>query len=219
MAAVVVVCCNYFLKIFSVLELIDCFRSFQDIFTNFLTFVFHIFFTDSNKYSKWTAALMVSQQSSSGQLLEIITPYHFGFFAAWGRSTPDYWPEVSSQADPLNFAFPPPQSQLQSHLNSDLQQSWFSTSALPPAAASGGAYCWQTRYPPTYPPGPGSGLSRDSSRDDLTSVEFDQVFDYEERFRVDRRKLELLMMGRFDPIKDMATDYFQRVSFALFEKK
>ena len=49
-----------------------------------------------------------------------------------------------------------------------------------------------------------SHLSRESSRDDLTSMSDSvsgQIFDYEERFRVDRRKLELLMIGRFDPIK------------------
>ena len=52
--------------------------------------------------------------------------------------------------------------------------------------------------------GRSSGLSRESSRDDLTSMGDSmsgQIFDYEERFRVDRRKLELLMIGRFDPIK------------------
>ena len=68
----------------------------------------------------------------------------------------------------------------------------------------------------SYPPGTGSGLSRESSRDDLTSVELEQVFEYEERFRVDRRKLELLILGRFDPIKETAVDFFQKVClFAL----
>lgn len=51
-----------------------------------------------------------------------------------------------------------------------------------------------------YPRGYGSsregtsGLSRESSRDDLNSLG-DQHFEYEERFRVDRRKLELMMLG------------------------
>lgn len=146
------------------------------------------------------------------------------FFVAWGRSTPDFgWPEVPTSMsnggghDPINFGFPPTSS---SHLaaagassrNLDQMQSWYSSSAMMPTSAGG---FWQSsgaRYPPTYPPGPGSGMSRESSRDDLTSMELDQVFDYEERFRVDRRKLELLMMGRFEPIKETAADYFQRVS-------
>ena len=72
---------------------------------------------------------------------------------------------------------------------------------------------WQPRYPSlNYPPGPGSGLSRQSSLDDLTSMETDQVFDYEDRFRVDRRKLENLILGRFEPIKESASDFFLRVS-------
>ena len=37
-------------------------------------------------------------------------------------------------------------------------------------------------------------MSRESSRDDLTSIG-EQQFEYEDRFRVDRRKLELMMMG------------------------
>ena len=39
-----------------------------------------------------------------------------------------------------------------------------------------------------------SGLSRESSRDDINSI-CEQQFEYEERFRVDRRKLELMMIG------------------------
>ena len=35
---------------------------------------------------------------------------------------------------------------------------------------------------------------RESSRDDLTSMG-EQIFDYEDRFRVDRRKLELMIIG------------------------
>ena len=65
--------------------------------------------------------------------------------------------------------------------------------------------------PGAYPvSGPGSGLSRTSSHDDLTSVE-GHIFEHEERFRVDRRKLELMMIGRFDPIKEEASDFFQRI--------
>ena len=37
-------------------------------------------------------------------------------------------------------------------------------------------------------------LSRESSRDDINSIS-DQQFDFEERFKVDRRKLELMMIG------------------------
>ncbi len=99
-----------------------------------------------------------------------------------------------------------------------------STSAA--AAATSGslsANFWQQRMPAfpsgSYPPGPGSGLSRESSRDDLTSVELEQVFEYEERFRVDRRKLELLILGRFDPIKETAVDFFQKVSFTSLKWK
>ena len=55
-----------------------------------------------------------------------------------------------------------------------------------------------------------SGLSRGSSRDDLTSVE-GHIFEHEERFRVDRRKLELMMIGKFEPIKEEAALFFQRI--------
>lgn len=49
--------------------------------------------------------------------------------------------------------------------------------------------------PGGYPvSGPSSCLSRESSRDDLASME-GHIFEYEERFRVDRRKLELMMIG------------------------
>ena len=65
--------------------------------------------------------------------------------------------------------------------------------------------------PGAYPvSGPCSGLSRESSRDDLTSVE-GHTFEHEERFRVDRRKLEMMMIGRFDPVKEEASDFFQRI--------
>ena len=40
-------------------------------------------------------------------------------------------------------------------------------------------------------------LSRESSRDDLNSI-CEQQFEYEDRFRVDRRKLELMMVGNLD---------------------
>lgn len=56
----------------------------------------------------------------------------------------------------------------------------------------------------SVPPGPESvattcttSLSRGSSRDDLTSLMDGRIFEHEERFRVDRRKLELLMLGEF----------------------
>ena len=44
-------------------------------------------------------------------------------------------------------------------------------------------------------------------------METDQVFDHEDRFRVDRRKLENLILGRFDPIKETAGDFFLRVIY------
>lgn len=69
---------------------------------------------------------------------------------------------------------------------------------------------WRPAYGGYPVSGPSSGLSRESSRDDLTSME-GQMFEYEERFRVDRRKLELLMIGRYDPVKEPAIDFFQRV--------
>ncbi|XP_059097133.1 protein bicaudal C homolog 1-like isoform X2 [Tigriopus californicus] len=70
----------------------------------------------------------------------------------------------------------------------------------------------------SVPPGPESvattcttSLSRGSSRDDLTSLMDGRIFEHEERFRVDRRKLELLMLGRFEPIRESASDYFARI--------
>ena len=106
--------------------------------------------------------------------------------------------QSSTIQDSMQFNFPPPTNKT----NADFQQLWFS------AASSN---YWQSRLPATYPPS-GSGLSRESSRDDLTSMELEQqVFDYEERFRVDRRKLELLIMGRYDPIDETANEYFQKV--------
>ena len=47
-------------------------------------------------------------------------------------------------------------------------------------------------------------------------METDQVFDHEDRFRVDRRKLENLILGRFDPIKETAGDFFLRVIYIFF---
>jgi hypothetical protein len=41
-------------------------------------------------------------------------------------------------------------------------------------------------------------IFRDSSHDDLTSM-CEQIFDYEDRFRVDRRKLELMILGERVP--------------------
>ena len=41
-----------------------------------------------------------------------------------------------------------------------------------------------------------------------------QIFEFEDRFRVDRRKLELMMIGKFEPIKEGALDFFQRVRSA-----
>ena len=47
----------------------------------------------------------------------------------------------------------------------------------------------------------------------MTSME-GQIFEFEDRFRVDRRKLELMMIGKFEPIKEGALDFFQRVRSA-----
>ncbi len=68
--------------------------------------------------------------------------------------------------------------------------------------------------PPPPPPGSSSGLlSRGSSRDDLTSMgdSCGQVFEYEDRFRVDRKKLEMLMMDSFPPIPEGAREFFGRI--------
>ena len=93
-----------------------------------------------------------------------------------------------------------------SHYNGQLDSSMYSAIHGP----SGGF--WRPAYGGYPVSGPStSGLSRESSRDDLTSVEGGQIFEYEERFRVDRRKLELMMIGRYDPIKEPALDFFQRV--------
>ena len=95
----------------------------------------------------------------------------------------------------MQFTFPPPLTK-----PTDTQQYWYSA-----------ANFWNpSRFPPTYPPS-GSGISRESSRDDLTSMELEHVFDFEERFRVDRRKLELLIMGQYEPIDGTAAEYFQKV--------
>jgi len=55
----------------------------------------------------------------------------------------------------------------------------------------------------------GSGLSRESSRDDINS-ECDQQFEYEQRFRVDRRKLELMMMNSPE-FGEVAAEFFERI--------
>jgi hypothetical protein len=54
-----------------------------------------------------------------------------------------------------------------------------------------------------------SGLSRESSRDDINSI-CEQQFEYEERFRVDRRKLELMMIGSGGPGTVILILSFQR---------
>ena len=113
------------------------------------------------------------------------------------QNTPDFgWSaDKNSEQDAVPFSHPPPK-------NSDLQPLWF---------PSGNSNYWQSHFPSTFAPS-GSGLSRESSRDDLTSVELEQVFDFEERFRVDRRKLELLILGRFEPLEnETAVEYFQKV--------
>ncbi len=61
-------------------------------------------------------------------------------------------------------------------------------------------------------------ISRESSRDDLASMMGDgQIFEYEERFRVDRRKLELLMQGKANEylLHDFCTLYLPQVGIDL----
>lgn len=56
------------------------------------------------------------------------------------------------------------------------------------------------------------GLSRESSRDDINSV-CDQQFEYEERFRVDRQKLEMMMMGSADTaFGETAGAFFDKIA-------
>jgi hypothetical protein len=57
-----------------------------------------------------------------------------------------------------------------------------------------------------------SGLSRESSRDDINSI-CEQQFEYEERFRVDRRKLELMMIGAGGAGQFKFVIFFSFVSF------
>jgi len=56
----------------------------------------------------------------------------------------------------------------------------------------------------------GSGLSRESSRDDINS-ECEQQFEYEQRFRVDRRKLEMMMLNSPE-YGEAAAEFFERIS-------
>ncbi|CAB4057421.1 BICC1 [Lepeophtheirus salmonis] len=56
-------------------------------------------------------------------------------------------------------------------------------------------------------------LSRESSRDDLVSISQDQIFEYEERFRVDRRKLELMIIQKLEHIEVPAADFFNRIEY------
>ena len=55
----------------------------------------------------------------------------------------------------------------------------------------------------------GSGISRESSRDDINS-ECEQQFEYEQRFRVDRRKLEM-MMTNSPEFGEAAAEFFERI--------
>ncbi len=55
---------------------------------------------------------------------------------------------------------------------------------------------------------------RESSRDDLTSImDFGGVFDYEDRFRVDRRKLEMLIMGQSKADRHFLTFRYELLTF------
>ena len=55
----------------------------------------------------------------------------------------------------------------------------------------------------------GSGLSRESSRDDINS-ECELQFEYEQRFRVDRKKLEM-MMTNSPEFGEAAAEFFERI--------
>jgi len=70
----------------------------------------------------------------------------------------------------------------------------------------GGMVGWQDRYGRDDC---GSGLSRESSRDDINS-ECEQQFEYEQRFRVDRRKLEM-MMTNSPEFGEAAAEFFERI--------
>merc|ERR1719431_2323638 len=50
----------------------------------------------------------------------------------------------------------------------------------------------------------GSGLSRESSRDDINS-ECDQQFEHEQRFRVDRKKLETVTTSTVSVTSSLST--------------
>ena len=54
----------------------------------------------------------------------------------------------------------------------------------------------------------GSGLSRESSRDDINS-ECDQQFEHEQRFRVDRWRLEAMMTN--SPDIEAAQEVFDKI--------
>ena len=57
----------------------------------------------------------------------------------------------------------------------------------------------------------GSGLSRESSRDAINS-ECEQQFDFEQRFRVDRKKLES-MMTNSPEFGEAAKEFFERIGY------
>ena len=57
--------------------------------------------------------------------------------------------------------------------------------------------------------GCGSGLSRESSRDDINS-ECDQHFEVEQRFRVDRKRLEALMTNSSE-VGEAAQEFFDKI--------
>ena len=135
--------------------------------------------------------------------------------STWGRSTSDFgWPETQDhlgvgQSHGLGGAT---SAGYPGVYQMEMGSSGDAGSGMPSGQNGWFGNYWQPRYPSlNYPPGPGSGLSRQSSLDDLTSMENDQVFDYEDRFRVDRRKLENLILGRFEPIKETASDFFLRI--------
>ena len=52
-------------------------------------------------------------------------------------------------------------------------------------------------------------MSRESSREDLNS-DIEQQFDYEQRFRVDRKKLEI-MMTNSPEFGEAAAEFFERI--------
>ena len=117
--------------------------------------------------------------------------------------------------------------QLRPEYKADQLGSWARQLGPPLASSYGGqplpgpVYSEQFSHPPVPPWQPlqhkdrfllddcGSGLSRESSRDDINS-ECELQFEYEQRFRVDRKKLEM-MMTNSPEFGEAAAEFFERI--------